>query len=59
MSDHMKQRQQTEPRSQIDARKPDELRQWARTLNVSEERLKQTVEHVGPSVGTVRNALGR
>jgi len=55
----MKQRQQTEPRSQIDARKPDELRQWARTLNVSEERLKQTVEHVGPSVGTVRNALGR
>ncbi|WP_084615718.1 DUF3606 domain-containing protein [Solimonas flava] len=43
----------------IDLQKQDELRYWTQTLGVSEERLKQVVEHIGPSLQAVRNALGR
>ncbi|WP_020647915.1 DUF3606 domain-containing protein [Solimonas variicoloris] len=43
----------------IDLQQQDELRYWTQTLAVSEQRLKQVVEHVGPAVQAVRNALGR
>ena len=60
----MNERQDQRPRQtpdphRIDIHQQRDLRYWTETLGVSEARLKETVEHVGPTVGAVRNALGR
>lgn len=45
--------------ARIDINEGRELRRWASELAVDENKLKQIVEHVGSSVGAVRNAVGR
>ncbi len=44
--------------TKIDARKPEALRYWARTLETDEQKLKRAVEKVGPELETVKKELG-
>ena len=44
--------------TKIDARKPEALRYWARTLETDEQKLKRAIEKVGPELETVKKELG-
>ena len=44
--------------TQIDARKPEALRYWAKTLETDEQKLRRAVEKVGPLLETVKRELG-
>jgi hypothetical protein len=44
--------------TQIDARKPEALRYWAKTLETDEQKLRKAVEKVGPILETVKQELG-
>lgn len=44
--------------TQIDARKPEALRYWAKTLETDEQKLRRAVEKVGPILETVKQELG-
>jgi hypothetical protein len=44
-------------RDRIDIHDPNELHYWTKALNVSEEKLKDTVGQFGPVAKTVREAL--
>jgi hypothetical protein len=44
--------------TKIDARKPEALRFWARTLETDEQKLRKAVEKVGPELEAVKQELG-
>lgn len=44
--------------TQIDAKNPEALRYWAKTLETPEDKLRRAVEKVGPIVQTVKEELG-
>jgi hypothetical protein len=44
--------------TRIDARRPEELDYWARTLETDRERIRRAVEKVGPILETVKKELG-
>jgi hypothetical protein len=44
--------------TQIDAGKPEAVRDWAKTLETDEEKLRKAVEKVGPILETVKQELG-
>jgi len=44
-------------RSRINVNEPWELRYWTNELGVDEERLRKTVQKVGPSAEAVRKEL--
>ena len=44
--------------TQIDVKKPEALRYWARTLETDEQKLRKAVEKVGPILETVKQELG-
>jgi hypothetical protein len=44
-------------RNRIDIHEPYELEYWSKTLGVSKDELRETVERVGPSVNAVAQEL--
>jgi hypothetical protein len=42
----------------IDARKPEALRYWAKTLETDEQKIRRAVEKVGPLLEAVKKELG-
>jgi hypothetical protein len=42
----------------IDARRPEELDYWSRTLETDKEKIRRAVEKVGPVLETVKKELG-
>lgn len=46
-------------RDRINVGEPYELRDWSKTLNVTPEKLKETVKKVGPMVKDVKKELGQ
>jgi hypothetical protein len=44
--------------TQIDAKDPEALEYWARTLETPEDKLRRAVEKVGPVLQTVKEELG-
>lgn len=44
--------------TEIDAKDPEALRYWAKTLETPEDKLRRAVEKVGPIVQTVKEELG-
>jgi hypothetical protein len=42
----------------IDAKKPEALRYWAKTLETDEQKIRRAVEKVGPVLETVKQELG-
>ena len=46
-------------RDRIDLNDPDEVRNWTKSLNVSEEELQRAVQAVGNTAGKVYDYLGR
>jgi hypothetical protein len=44
--------------TEIDAKKPEALRYWAKTLETDEQKIKRAVEKVGPVLETVKKELG-
>ena len=44
--------------TKIDAKKPEALRYWAKTLETDEQKLRRAVEKVGPELDSVKQELG-
>ena len=57
MPDDLERRAPEDPRT-VNVNQPWELAWWSEQFNVSEERIKQAVAAVGPSVENVRKYLG-
>lgn len=49
--------QLNDPRAPKDRIEPDQMRQWAKRLNVNTARLREAVQRVGPVVEDVRRFL--